>query len=309
MENLVFALSVTGPIFLMIIGGYLLKYKGIVRDSFIDDASRLVFHVALPALLFINIYSSDANPAQEIDLLVAGVLGTFVMLPLAWLLARPVSPMDRSAFIQGAFRGNVAIVGLAWIEKAYGSEGVSNSAGLVAALTIQFNVIAVALFVLYNKDRKFGWRMMLWELVKNPLILGVIAAIVCRLLAVRLPEVLHDTIQYLASVGLPLGLICIGASMKMRTLMRSSPTALAASLLKLVVAPIVCLLIGLALGMSPEYLGYLILMTGAPCAISAFVMAHAMGGNSQLTANIVGLSTLLSVVTASIGLALLKVYF
>ncbi|WHI53116.1 AEC family transporter [Microbulbifer sp. MLAF003] len=103
MENLVFALSVTGPIFLMIIGGYLLKYKGIVRDSFIDDASRLVFHVALPALLFINIYSSDANPAQEIDLLVAGVLGTFVMLPLAWLLARPVSPMDRSAFIQGLF--------------------------------------------------------------------------------------------------------------------------------------------------------------------------------------------------------------
>ncbi|GAB2877099.1 AEC family transporter [Microbulbifer echini] len=308
MENLAFALSVTGPIFLMIIGGYLLKLKGIVRTSFIDDASRLVFHITLPALLFINIYSSDASPSKEIPLLTAGVLGTFLMLPLAWLLARPIMPMDRSAFIQGAFRGNVAIVGLAWIQKAYGDTGVSNSAALVAALTIQFNVIAVVLFVLYNKETKFGWRILFWELVKNPLILGVFAAIVCRMLAIRLPEVLHDTIQYLASVSLPLGLICVGASMKMRTLMRSSPTALVASLLKLVVAPMVCLLIGLVLGMSPEYLGYLMLMAGSPCAISAFVMAHAMGGNSQLTANIVGLSTLLSVVTASIGLALLKVY-
>ncbi|MFA0812928.1 AEC family transporter [Microbulbifer epialgicus] len=309
MENLVFALSVTGPIFLMIIGGYLLTLRGVVRSSFIDDASKLVFHISLPALLFINIYSAEADPSQEIYLLTAGFLTTFVMIFLAWLLARPVAVADRSAFIQGAFRGNVAIVGLAWIEKAYGDTGVSDSAALVAVLTIQFNVIAVALFVLYSKNTKFGWRTLVWELVKNPLILSVLVAILCRMLEVRLPEVLQDTIQYLASVSLPLGLLCIGASMKMRALVRSSPTALAVSLLKLVVAPVVSLLIGLGLGMGPEYLGYLILMMGAPCAISAFVMAHAMGGNSQLTANIVGLSTLLSVVTASIGLALLKVYF
>ncbi|MDP5210509.1 AEC family transporter [Microbulbifer sp. 2205BS26-8] len=309
MEHLAFALSVTGPIFLMIIAGYLLSTRGVVRERFIDDASRLVFHITLPALLFISIYTSNAKPMEEIPLLTAGILGSFIMIPLAWLLARPVMPGDRSAFIQGAYRGNAAIIGLAWVEKAYGVSGVSHSAALVAALTIQFNVIAVVLFVLYNQNTGFGWRKLALELFKNPLILGVIAAILCRILEVKLPDMLRDTIQYLASVSLPLGLICIGASMKLGLLLHSSPTALVASLLKLVAAPAIALVIGWMMGLRPEYLGYLLLMTGAPCAISAFVMAHSMGGNSQLTANIVGLSTLLSVVTASIGLALLKVYF
>ncbi|MFS1525503.1 AEC family transporter [Microbulbifer sp. 2304DJ12-6] len=309
MENLVFAFSVTGPIFLMIVAGYLLSISGIVRERFIDDASRLVFHITLPALLFISIYASKARPMEEVPLLTAGVLGSFAMIPLAWLLARPLVPSDRSAFIQGTYRGNLAIVGLAWVEKAYGGSGVSHAATLVAALAVQFNVIAVVLFVLYNKDTNFSWRMLAWELFKNPLILGVFAAILCRMLEVKLPDMVRDTIQDLASVSLPLGLICIGASMKIGVLLHSPPTALAASLLKLVVAPAISFVIGWMMGLSPEYLGYLLLMTGAPCAISAFVMAHTMGGNSQLTAHIVGLSTLLSVVTASIGLVLLKVYF
>jgi predicted permease len=308
MENLAFALLVTGPIFLMIVGGYLLTRQGMLHQPFINDATALVFNVMLPALLFNSIYSSTVQPSKEIPLITAAVLGTFAILPFSWLLARPIAVKDRSAFIQGAFRGNVAIVGLAWVEKAFGTVGVSQSAVLVAALTIQFNVFAVILFVFYDKDKKFGLGMLLAELGKNPLIIAVILAILFRVANIQLPEVVLDTIQILASASLPMGLICIGASMKFGQLLRSSPTALMSSFLKLVAVPALTVAIGWGMGLSPQYLGYLLLITGSPCAISAFVMAHSMGGNSQLAANIVGLSTLLSVVSASIGLALLKVY-
>ncbi|WP_413665599.1 AEC family transporter [Microbulbifer sp. CNSA002] len=308
MENISFALLVTGPIFLMIIGGYLLTRQGMLHKSFIDDATVLVFNVMLPALLFDSIYSSNAKPSEEIPLLTAGILGTFAIIPISWLMARPITVKDRSAFIQGAFRGNVAIVGLAWVEKAFGESGVSHSAVLVAALTIQFNVFAVILFVFYNEEKKFSLGLLLKELAKNPLIIGVFLAILCRVLDIKVPQMVLDTVKILGSASLPMGLICIGASMKLGQLLRSSPTALTSSVLKLLGVPILSVLIGWALGMSPTYLGYLMLITGSPCAISAFVMAHTMGGNSQLAANIVGLSTVLSVISASIGLALLKVY-
>ncbi|WP_444944120.1 AEC family transporter [Microbulbifer sp. ZKSA006] len=308
MENIAFALLVTGPIFLMIIGGYLLSRQGVLRKGFFDDAMVLVFNVMLPALLFDSIYSSSANPTHEIPLLTAGILGTCVIIPIAWLMARPIAVKDRSAFIQGAFRGNVAIVGLAWVEKAFGASGVSHSAVLVAALTIQFNIFAVILFVFYNEEKKFGPRLLLTELTKNPLLIGVFLAILCRVLDFKVPQVVLDTVKILGSASLPLGLICIGASMRLGQLLRSSPTALTSSALKLIGVPILSVLIGWAMGMSPTYLGYLMLITGSPCAISAFVMAHTMGGNSQLAANIIGLSTVLSVISASIGLALLKVY-
>lgn len=111
------------PDLLMIIGGYLLTRQGMLHKSFIDDATVLVFNVMLPALLFDSIYSSNAKPADEIPLLTAGILGTFAIVPISWLMARPIAVKDRSAFIQGAFRGNVAIVGLAWVEKAFGESG------------------------------------------------------------------------------------------------------------------------------------------------------------------------------------------
>ncbi|MCO1336187.1 AEC family transporter [Microbulbifer sp. OS29] len=308
MENIAFALLVTGPIFLMIIGGYLLARQGMLRKSFFDDATVLVFNILLPALLFDSLYSSSAKPSHEAPLLIAGVLGTFAIMPIAWLTARPITVKDRSAFIQGAFRGNVAIVGLAWVEKAFGPAGVSHSAVLVAALTIQFNIFAVMLFVFYNEEKEFGPRLLLTELVKNPLLIGVFLAILCRVLNIKVPQMVLDTVKILGSASLPLGLICIGASMKLGQLLRSSTTALTSSLLKLIVVPILSVTIGWAMGMSPTYLGYLMLITGSPCGISAFVMAHTMGGNSQLAANIIGLSTVLSVISASIGLALLKVY-
>lgn len=309
MEMFAFALSVTGPIFLTLIIGYWLAKIGLLRDAFVDDASRLVFLITLPVLLFINIFTADAELGQELPLLSAGLLGTLVTIPLAWLAAQPLVRGDRSAFIQGAFRGNLGIIGLAWGANAYGSSGLAQAALLMAVITIFYNLAAVALFAVYSQEIKFSWRKLAVDIAQNPLIVAIVLALICKQLDLRFPQMLLQTGNYLASITLPLALLCIGASLDFSLLRRSSLTAFGAVGFKLLLVPVVFLLFGWLFRLPAQSMGVLLLLACAPSATVSFVMARALGGNSRLAANIVALSTLLCIITASLGLALLEVFF
>ncbi|SDZ83184.1 AEC family transporter [Microbulbifer marinus] len=309
METLSSALSVTGPIFLTLLIGYWLANIGLLREAFVDDASRLVFMVTLPVLLFIKIFTAEAELGEQLPLLAAGFLGTLITIPLAWLAARPLAIGDRSAFIQGAFRGNLGIIGLAWAANAYGSSGLAQAALVMAVVTIVYNLTAVTLFAVYSQEVKFSWRRLGRDIAQNPLIIAIVLALFCRQLGLQFPEILLQTGNYLASVTLPLALLCIGASLDFSLLRRSSLTAFGAVAFKLLAVPAVLLAFGWLLRLDPQAMGVLLLLAAAPSATVSFIMARAMGGNSQLAANIVALSTLLSIVTASLGLALLEVIY
>ncbi|SDK14859.1 AEC family transporter [Microbulbifer yueqingensis] len=306
METFAFALSVTGPIFLTLLIGYGLVKVGLLRESFVDDASRLVYLVTLPVLLFTSIFTSKAELAEQWPLLLAGAVGTLLTMPLAWLAARPLERGDRSAFIQGAFRGNLGIIGLAWALNAYGSSGLAQAALLMAVVTILYNLAAVSLFAAYRQETRFSWSRLLREIGQNPLIIAIVLALACRELGLRLPEILLQTGDYLASITLPLALLCIGASLDLGRLQRSSLAAVGASMFKLVLVPVVLLACGWLVGLPGQSLGVLFLMAAAPTATVSFIMARALGGNSRLAANIVALSTLLSIITASLGLVVLE---
>ncbi|MBY6189455.1 AEC family transporter [Microbulbifer agarilyticus] len=302
-----FALSVTAPIFLTLLVGYGLARAKLLSNSFVDDASRLVFLITLPALLFFNIFGSDAAPTDEWPLLLAGLLGTVLTVPLAWLCARPLAYGDRSAFIQGAFRGNLGIIGLAWAVNAYGPSGLAQAALLMAVITIFYNIAAVALFAVYSQKAKFSWRKLAIDVARNPLIVAIVSALVAKAVGLKLPQMVVQTGEYLASVTLPLALLCIGASLDLSMLRRSSFGAVVASAFKLLVVPVVLVAIGWMFQLDGQSMAILFLLAAAPTASASFIMARALGGNSQLAANIVAISTLFSIVTASLGLALLKV--
>ena len=309
MDTFAFALSVTGPIFLTLLIGYGLARKGLLSEAFVDGASRLVFLVTLPALLFFNIFAAEAQLGDEWPLLAAGLLGTVLTVPLAWLAARPLEWGDRSAFIQGAFRGNLGIIGLAWAANAYGQSGLAQAALLMAVITIFYNVAAVALFAVYSQKATFSWPKLLKDIAQNPLIVAIMLALIAKGIGLTLPQIVMQTGEYLASITLPLALLCIGASLDLSMLRRSSFGAFMASGFKLLIVPVVLLAFGLLFALPPQSMAILFLMAASPTAAASFIMARALGGNSQLAANIVALSTLFSIVTASLGLALLKVYF
>ncbi|WP_444922351.1 AEC family transporter [Microbulbifer sp. CnH-101-G] len=309
MEVLTFALSVIVPTFLTMFAGFLFSHFRILEKRFVEEISRFIFRVTLPTLLFFNIYMSDAGLEEESLFLVVGVLGTLITIPIAWFFSLPVKRDDRSTFIHSSFRGNMVIVGLAWVESAYGITGLAQAELLIAFVSVVYNAASVIILTYYSKSRHFSWKLLLKEVGKNPLITSVMSALLLREIGVEFPEVVIEAGSEIGSITLPLALLCIGASFDFDQLRNSSSSAMGAVMIKLTLVPVVLVALGWLFRLEHHELGVLFLLAAVPSSSVCFIAAQGMDGNSSMAANIIGLSTLLSILTASFGLILLKVFF
>jgi predicted permease len=172
-------------------------------------------------------------------------------------------------------------------------------------VTILFNVLAViTLNRSLNKHRSVAGTLL--DIARNPLILGIVLAIPVAWAHVQLPAILLQSGEYFAQMTLPLALLCTGASLSLQALRKDSRNTIIASTGKLLMVPFVITLGGYWLGFRDMDLGILFLMTSAPTAAASYIMVRAMSGNAVLAANIIALTTLGSVLVASIGVALLR---
>jgi len=308
---LAFSLSITGPIFMVVLLGLLLKRLGVIQTQFVQPASDLVFKVGLPAILFLSIYRADLdNFSMGLPLLVAIPI-TLMMFALSLPLARLfiVDKGDCGVFVQGAFRGNLAVIGLAFCSNAYGEAGLAAAAVPVAVLTILYNLLAVvALNPIESGDHQSPLRRIVMNTLKNPLLIGIALGFMMKFSGPPLPKLIEDTGNYFARMTLPLALLCIGASMNMKALKHSGVSTVAASILKLIVAPLLMVSMAIWLGVRGMELGILFFLVASPTAVASFIQVRAMGGNGEFAANIVVMSTLLGIVTVTAGLLILKAF-
>lgn len=143
-EQLLFSASITGPICLMLALGVILKRTQVINENFIDVASKLVFNVTLPALLFLSIISSHHDLAASAPLIGYGLLANLLFFILSTYATKRFfpEPKDQGVIIQGGFRANTAIIGLAYVSNAYGESGVALAAVYVASMTLLYNIQA-----------------------------------------------------------------------------------------------------------------------------------------------------------------------
>ncbi|MCL7461459.1 AEC family transporter [Pseudomonas sp. NW5] len=300
-------LAVTLPVFAMLFLGFVLRWRGQIDEPFIHTASALVFNLSLPVLLFLAILRADLASALQPALLgyfVVATLGCF-LLAWGWALWR-VPRADRGVYVQGAFRGNNGIVGLALAASLYGDYGLSLGGVLGGVVILTYNSLSVLVLEYYNPNARATPWSVLRGILRNPLILGVLAAIPFAAWQVALPQWLLTCAQYLAQLTLPLALLCIGASLSLAVLRRSSTRALGASLMKMVWLPALATAGAAAWGFRGAELGILFLYFASPTAAASFIMARAAGADHQLAAAIIVITTLLAVVTINSGLFVLQ---
>jgi len=269
--------------------------------------SSLVFNVTLPALLFITISKTNIDQFANFSLIGYGLVATLIMfLVLEWCSGFCVQPAeDRGVVVQGAFRSNMGIVGLAYCANAYGDIGLAAASIYLGPVTILFNVLAViTLNRSLNKHRSVAGAFI--DIARNPLILGILLAIPVAWMHLKLPAILLQTGEYFAQMTLPLALLCTGASLSLKALREDSRNAMIASSGKLLIVPFIITLGGYWLGFRDMDLGILFLMTSSPTAAASYIMVRAMKGNAVLAANIIALTTFGSILVASIGIALLR---
>lgn len=312
-DAIVFAITIVLPNLALMWLGFFMQRRGEASQTFIDQASSFVFNYCLPCLLFFSVVDSDVDYSKQITLIVAGILVTFILFIGAEIYAKYFvsKPADQGVFVQGIFRSNMAIIGLATVANAYGERGLSIGAVYMGVVTILFNILAVITLSRVSKSVDDTWlsrsTMIIKKLFTNPLIIALVAAFAYK--ASPLPPitgVIHTTGDLMAAVALPLALICAGASIDLKSMLHPSGLSMQASIGRIIVAPLIAIAIGLGFGLSGVHMGVLFLMAASPTAAASYVMAKAMGGNDVLAANILAFTTVVGMFGMAIGAAILR---
>ena len=249
---------------------------------------------------------SEALDIKMLTFVYAGIIISFLIV---WLISIPLAKdgKDKGAFIQGSFRGNYAIIGLALISSIFGPDTLGKASLLLAFIIPLYNVLSIiALTVPVRKEKQLNAVKTLWEIIKNPLIIAVILAVPFSYFKWEVPDVLFKTVDYLAALSLPLALIGIGGFINFQDIKKPSLDAAIATTIKLVFIPLITCIIAYKLDFSAGDMGILFIFFSCPTAIASFIMAEGMGSNGKLAGNIVLLTTLGSIITITIGLFILK---
>ena len=310
-QQLQFSASITGPICLMLLLGVWLKRIGLLTDAFIEVASKLVFQVTLPALLFLSIVRAQHDFSSSMPLILFGIVANILFFIGISVLTKKCfrqSP-DCGVIIQGSYRANTAIVGLAYIANAYGDTGIAMAAVYVAPMTILYNILAIiTLTDKHDNDNcnpAQALTIIAKNITKNPLIISILLGLLCYFAALPVPDMVLNAGQYFANMTLPLALLCSGGSLNIQSLRGDKHITWFASANKLVLAPLLISAAALLFGFRGIEVGIVFFMSAAPTAAASYVTARSMGGNATLAANIIALTTVGSLVTCSIGIFVL----
>lgn len=303
------SLAISLPTFGWVLCGQVLHRLGLFPLAFNEKIARLAFTFGLPVMLFAGAAQVDYRALGGAYYLLAGVLATLLIFAVSWQYSkwRGHPRASQGLFVQGAFRSNLAIVGIALTYSAYGEQGPVLAALPVALMTVLYNVLAV--WVL-NATLGAGTtvRTLVVGVAKNPLIIGISAGVIFSLFVYPPPHVMAPISAGLSAFFLPVMLICIGGAMNLSKLYRAGGLAWEASLWRLMIAPALGVGIALLLGVRGAPLGVLFLLMATPVAASSHVMVVAARGDGALAANITVLTTALSLVTITLGFFLLSLF-
>lgn len=311
MSDLLYILNVVAPIFLLVLLGLFLRQKKLVTESFVDSTSKFVFRISLPALIFLKLYDIDLSAKFDIGFFLFIVIATVITFFLSWGSSFYLCRIreDRGVFIQGAFRGNYAIIGLAVIAGMFGNDALAKASLVLPFVLPIYNIFSVIVLTIYGNNKSdLNFASVTKDILLNPLILAVVIALPFAFWKIPLLPALIKTGEYISVIALPLALIGIGGSMNLRAIKKASRVSLLASTMKIIIIPVLATWAAFMFGYSGSDLGILFVIFACPTAIASFVMAIAMGSSGKIAGNIIVISTLASLATFTVGLYLLRLF-
>jgi predicted permease len=312
LSNAVFSLNSVLPVFLLIAVGYVLKQRNFLNEDFSRVSNKVVFSIALPAMIFESIYNSDLRNVVDIDLIVfciLAIIGYFLLISAG----ASIIIKDRTvigAFVQGSFRSNYILIGLPLIHSLYdksNSEAIQKSSFIVSIIIPVFNILSIIILSTYSRNVqvvKFSKNLRI--IATNPLIIAVVIAIIANLINIKIPPFLLMTISYISDIAIPLALLDIGSCITISGISNTLNYALIASFLKIIFAPVILTGIAYICNFRNSDLVILYVLFASPTAVASYIMAKNMDNSAELAASIVLFSTLASVFTIFAGIFTLK---
>ena len=316
------AVNAVAPVVLLILLGYILKEKGFFTKDFLKIGNKLVFNICLPCALFINVYSIEGFSTISWDIVIYGVgmLILIFLLGLGTAMFITKVPQRRGVILQCTFRSNIAIIGLS-LASAVGGEEAMAVAAIISSFTVPVNnilaVISLSMFISGDKSERMSTKQVLMNIVKNPLIIGVAAGLVC----VGVREIqravfgdvifafssqmkfLYTAVNNLKSIATPFALLVLGGQFEFSAVKGMRKEIITGTVWRIVLAP----MLGLGIAAMLTNMGFLscgvneypalIALFGSPVAVSSAVMAGSMGSDEQLATQLVVWTSIFSIIT------------
>lgn len=311
MENFIYSINVTMPIFLVMVIGYILKQIGMLNDNFVTVANKFNFKVTLPFMLFKDIAGVDIKAVFDIKYVLFCAIVSTICFWVVWGTAKLLvrDKTIRGAFVQSSFRGSAAVMGLAFIQNIYGSSAMGPLM-IVSAVPL-YNIFSVIVLTFEANDntgidKKAKIRQAGINICKNPIILSILAGLIVGLLGIQFPTLVNKTISNVAQMATPLALITIGAGFEGRKALAKIAPTMAASTIKLVLQPLVFLPVAAWMGFSGEKMIAILIMLASPTTPSCYIMAKSMNNDEVLTASVIVTTTLMAAFTLTGWIFLLK---
>lgn len=309
MENLIFSLNATIPVFLLMVLGYIFHKIGWLDDVLAAKLNKFVFLVPLPVLVFEDLATVDFSEVWDIRFVLFCFVATVISIGIAAAVSCLWSDKTiKGEFIQASYRSSAALLGIAFIQNIYGSAGMAPL--MIIGSVPLYNAMAVVVLSLFKPGQQgldsTVVKKTLKGIVTNPILIGIVAGLLWSALRIPMPQIAQKVVSSVGSVATPMGLMAMGATFNFgKALAKIRPTVTAA-FIKLVGFCAIFLPIAVQMGFRQEKLVAILVMLGSATTVSSFVMAKNMGHEGVLSSGVVMLTTLLSAFTLTTWLYVLR---
>lgn len=310
MEQLMFSLNATIPVFLVMVIGYIIKNLHVVDEPFVKTLNSFNYKITLPVLLFRDIAESDFYSVWDTKYVLYCFLVTLTCIAVIWVVAGIFykNKTQLGEFIQASYRSSAAVLGIAFIQNIYGTSGM---APLMIIGTVPLYNVAAVLILSFTGPNSHGLdkeslKKSIKGILTNPIIIGILLGMLVSACRISFPVIVAKTINNVSVLATPLALLGLGAGFEGRKALKQLKPTAVASFLKLVALPAIFLPLAVSMGFTQQKLVAILIMLGSPTTVSCYIMAKNMRHEGTLTSSVVVATTFLSSVTLTTYLFLLR---
>ena len=299
LESFQVAFNAVMPLLILLGIGWAAVRSGVTDRAFMNRLNTLNFKLFFPFLMFKNVYGAEPENLPTAALMITGVVSLLVVVALLFILVPRIVKENprRGTIIQAIFRSNFIIYGIPLTTFVFG-EGKASVCGIMVMIMVSmFNILSVIVLEYFREGGKVRPGPLLLGIVKNPLLQGCVAGLLCYLLGIKLPVFLKEPVFALGSMASTLALVVLGANLQFAELRKNGRTVTAVLLIRLLLLPLVMVPLGWLIGLRGVELFLILMIYGTPVATASYPMAQNMGGDGQLAGQLVFVSTVASLGT------------
>ncbi len=298
MDDFLFSLNTVLPLLLLMTTGWVCRRIGLLTEPLVTGVNNLVFRLFLPVNLCMSVMTTpyDTAISANVFLLAAGGLVTEYIILFLIVPRVEKDPKKISVMIQGMGRANYAFFGIPLVAMLFPGRDTSLASLLVIVTIPVYNVLSVVALSVYGESKVRLSRVLL-NILKNPLIISSLLGFALWLLHFQPPAFLKTTMSDLSKVATPLALFTLGGAIQLTSAKAHLRQLLIAVPWRLIAAPLIFVGTAALLGLREVALACAFVTFGSPTAVSSYPMAHSMGGDGELAAELVAFSSTFSIIT------------